>query len=445
MKVVSYKGDMSTMAQVEPGMSIELYPSKELARVVHVDASRMFPRGKLVSMDVWQGQKLNTWQWNVRDFPPEAPVKVLNGKMVELLLERVGKQMADQNRVTTIINHLGMGVSLGTDPEVFVRKGDGSLLPAFEFLGPKQGSSGYESPFWDGFQAEFTTYSGGCIDGQTTSCRAGLMEVLRRARNVDPKAKLVLEPVIEVPTETLKKYDKKFTQFGCSPSMNVHGLSTVLPDDHTEVTIRPAGFHLHFGNPMLQIPYHARNVVRALDVLVGLPFVALMEGIDDPRRRALYGLPGEFRMPAHGLEYRTLSSAGLCHPAIYQLAFELGRIACRVGTRGVLPVLFKYDPKEVAEIITRTDAGTARKFMAQHKEAYEKCVTYRFLGMYHGSLESNKFSFWRGIEGGVGALVKDPHNLESNWDLDRSRHDAMRCSRWSQLAERVANSKQPVS
>lgn len=96
-------------------------------------------------------------------------------------------------------------LQFGADPEIFVMN-DKELLPAFEFLQTKKKSPTY---FMDGFAAEFTTGSFGCLEIGCGTMRRGMELVVQAARAKNPKAKLTIQNTFEIPEETRMSADRK--------------------------------------------------------------------------------------------------------------------------------------------------------------------------------------------------------------------------------------------
>ena len=141
---------------------------------------------------------------------------------------------------------LAHSFTVGSDPEIFVEL-NGELLPAFEFLGSKENptkmpggpNSGVEfamfersggcNGYWDGYQAEFTTVPGTCMEFHTDSIASGLRGVIDAARAKYPGAKLSARNVWDIPFERLMNDDEQFVAFGCMPSKNAYGLKANMP------------------------------------------------------------------------------------------------------------------------------------------------------------------------------------------------------------------------
>lgn len=265
-----------------------------------------------------------------------------------------------------------MSIILGADPEIFVEDEAGNNIPAFEFLPSK-----YEplktveegmNYYWDGFQTEFNIVPSADITACLNSIRFGLKAILGAAQQKNPTAKLSTKTVIAVAPEALKLLPTEFTDFGCMPSYNVYEIDHSIGDGQT-VPYRFAGGHIHFGIGEQSYDM-TRSIVQALDAVLGVACVSLFENFDNPIRRQYYGLPGEFRLPPHGLEYRVLSDAWLFDPKVAAAVLSLARKVVASAMTNTLT--WKSNTEEVIDTIIKSDATQAREILARNKESVEQ-------------------------------------------------------------------------
>lgn len=302
----------------------------------------------------------------------------------------------------------------GSDPEIFIVRGaKKELLPAFQFLPDKQEAAklrGYNHAYAyrDGFAAESWVQAVGCHGYLIDYIRNGLGAIRSAARKHDRTAELSLQGTFAIPDEIMTKATDDQVALGCMPSKNAYGDRPALPTDGKALPLRFAGGHMHFGlfkkDEAILI-----NMVKAADIISALPAVAIFNGIDQPARRAYYGRAGEFRTPAHGLEYRVLSNAWLGHPSVAHLMFNLTRAALKVGMCGYQDKMGLKE-EEVREIINYNDVERARKWALNNVE---------FLGLllnYDGA--GNKIDKLKAIiaEGALG-VFEDYTDIAHNWSL----------------------------
>lgn len=299
----------------------------------------------------------------------------------------------------------------GNDPEIFATDEKGNLIPAFIFLPDKKTGAGV---YWDGYQAEFTTQPDNCHGFQIDSVREGLLEVHKRLTQKIPNGRLTIQNVFEISDEDRENAQDKHVELGCAPSKNAYGEDQVRVDNARALPYRFAGGHIHLG--IYTEEKMARNnvamAVKAMDAIAGVASVGMAASFDIPVRREYYGRAGEYRTPAHGVEWRTLSNFWLSHPAIAHLTLDLARKAANFGFTGVHNRLFKYDEQEVRNIINFCDVKAARKYVKANERAYEALIGTIYLDA--AARKRAKSVILNGIE----SLIKDPNDIVNNWRLD---------------------------
>lgn len=340
-------------------------------------------------------------------------MNVLTGEMGKKYNDEYSK-WARGNLATTIPHP---HVTMGCDPEIFVVDANDQVIPAWKFLGSKKNPSrtweyayGEQPMYWDGFQAEFTTYASlTCLGYVGDSIAAGIKGVYEAARGFDKKAKLSIQSVLPVDPDLLASESDEHVEFGCMPSYNAYGLSG-LPTDGRSCPIRFAGGHIHFGMCeslyLRENPETLKRLVWHLDAIAGVACVSLFENWDNPVRRQYYGLPGEYRLPAHGLEYRTLSNAWLAHPLIMNLVMELSRRAYALGL-SELNGAWEATEGEVLDCILRSDVEVARAILKRNKDA--------FIGLMRARLNYNPEVIFGVFMRDMSETIKDPADVYNNW------------------------------
>ncbi len=327
------------------------------------------------------------------------------------VLERAFKSWAMRNLSATLY-HSSFAPTVGSDPEIFVEDKQGSIIPAFDFLGSKKQPTFYKNIYqnniyWDGFQAEFDTQSNTCLAYHVDSIQNGLKGLLLEARKHNKDAKLSIKTTFDIDRKLLEESKDEHVEFGCMPSLNAYGMEGIKLSGR-EVPIRSAGGHIHFGINNLK-PEEAVTLVKALDAILGVACVSLFEKFDDSRRRTMYGLAGEYRLPKHGLEYRVLSNAWLCHPLITHIVFDVARKVLMFGANKFLEH-WDATEKETIETINSCDAKKARKILKRNKELFTNILSAK----YSKDAEHIYNIFMEGVH----FIIDKPENLISNWDLD---------------------------
>lgn len=273
----------------------------------------------------------------------------------------------------TLLANTGYRTTNGTDPEIFVVDEKDHVIPAWMFLADKSFATLHRQPYWDGFQAEFFVQPSSCLNTQNDGTAIGLRAVLEAAKKNFPKAKLSIKNTVEISPEMLATAKDEHVALGCAPSHNAYGLTGIDVPNPRMLKYRFAGGHIHKQMHRL-LPVEANRIVKVLDALVAVPCVAMFQKLDDPIRRKFYGLPGEYRLPKHGLEYRVLSNAWLCHPAVAQFTRELFRQVSGLAMARVEDV-FDYTEEEVVRIILDHDVDGAKKLVKRNAVNYTTLLT----------------------------------------------------------------------
>lgn len=427
----------------EPEYKLYAGETKALKDLVEFPAyvQRVAPKGNIPRIMVIKSA-VNSWQRGVKmaalwtengdqgvNMPEDTQLRVLTGRRGAALREAF---------VTSQLKKLPDSLPyhekyLGADPEIFVVDEKGDIIPSWKFL-PSKGKGVPIEPYraahvyWDGFQAEFTTRPHICMAYFGDDIHNGLRTLLKEAKKYDPKARLSINSVLPVPQETLDTADNEHVEFGCMPSKNAYGLKgNTLPG--RRVPLRFAGGHIHLGvKPGLDL----EAGVRGMDIVLGVPSVSLFGSFDVPARREYYGQAGEYRLPPHGVEYRTLSNAWLMHPFITHTVFELARVGFDTGT-SKLPIFPEGAQEEAVAIIQTTDPERAKAFMMKHKDIYLKLFAHA--PPWRNRVEEVYAVWFNGAE----SVIKEPDNFEVNWQLNGywRTHSEGDTVTWNKAGDRV--------
>ena len=320
---------------------------------------------------------------------------------------------------------------IGSDPEIFVETAKGRIIPAFDFLGSKEKPNkcaGYgenyqtgepdvddygNTIYWDGFQAEFTTKDSHCMGWHGDSLQAGLRGLYQLMKKHDKTAKLSSKTVFDIPKRMLKNSAPEHVAFGCNPSLNAYGMKG-LEMPGTAVGYRSAGGHVHLGfeNKATLTKDDYINMVKALDAIMGVAGVSMFGKYDDPRRRMMYGLAGEYRLPPHGLEYRVLSNAWLFHPVLANIVFDLSRTAAMFGQFKMMEH-WNATEAETIEVINTCNVEGARAILKRNEPLLLKLLDVKLT-----SLECSKYAL-KAILEGADSIIKDMKDINGNWGLTK--------------------------
>lgn len=268
--------------------------------------------------------------------------------------------------------------NLGCDPEFFFKQG-GEVIGAEKVL-PKGGLMSSNSVYSgskliiDGVQAELNPAPSTCralLSNNIVVCLCTLEETLKKQ---DKGVTVDFSRTVEISKEKLMELEEDSRKFGCAPSSSIYRNATALKIakvDPTEYRTRAAGGHIHFGKgPSNSELYRAlttdhKKTVAMLDLICGNTSVLIDRDKGNIERRKVYGRAGEFRLPAHGLEYRTLSNYWLTSYPLMSFAFGMARLAVQLiadpkeHDNYFKAFTSKVKPKKIKDAINNNDFDLA--------------------------------------------------------------------------------------
>lgn len=260
---------------------------------------------------------------------------------------------------------------LGMDPEVFIwNTTSQSYVPAHKrnfnhktFI-EMEGSGGF---IRDGYAIEFNPHAVNCR--YVLSARLySLLASIQRTKLLKDDA-VVARSTIEIDFDTLEDAPGDVSEFGCESAWNAYSEGLEKPDiDGRTHPYRYAGCHFHHSIiENYKVHYEWANNpsdvflwAKLADKYVGLLGTYLVGSDLSTLRRRYYGQAGEFRYQSHdgyaaALEYRTLGSEILSHPALLSLMLGLSRhVFDNVPTLKTM-----YDPTYQKQVQAIINQGTS--------------------------------------------------------------------------------------
>lgn len=226
-------------------------------------------------------------------------------------------------------------VNLGCDPEFFFTTKKGTI--GAEKVLPKAGLSafGQGKIIIDGVQAELNPAPDTCRDSLAShmvACFRQLESTLSTQKDISCDFSVTSE----ISKENLEELAKSSQKFGCAPSKSISTEKSKLDIkkvDGTKYRTRAAGGHIHLGVADYDDDVHRalkedyKQTVALLDIVCGNTAVLIDRDKGNIERRKLYGRAGEYRLPKHGLEYRTLSNFWLMSKPLMSFALGMARYA----------------------------------------------------------------------------------------------------------------------
>jgi hypothetical protein len=257
-------------------------------------------------------------------------------------------------------------VTFGCDPELFFSKG-GQIIGAEKVIADKLKTPAVSNHttrnlagfVLDGVQIELNPRPEPCRANLGNEIAASFRALKQHLAKMDGVT-ASFEGVVEVSKAELDSLSDKAKVFGCAPSSNAYNKTAIITVDAATYRKRSAGGHIHLG---LSSPVkdHPKRLVKILDVILGNTCVMLDRDPNAAERRKVYGKAGEYRTPAHGLEYRTLSNFWLRNNRLFSLVFGLARLSVNVLSSGFPHPYGWYPPWDAEKnLLDRVDLDKVR-------------------------------------------------------------------------------------
>lgn len=253
-------------------------------------------------------------------------------------------------------------ITIGTDPEVFLKASNGDIIPAIGLIGGSKDEPldiGIGSLQEDNVLAEFNIHPASSKEAFIDSVKA-VMNVLSERAMVH-KLSLSIQASHEFNIDVLEKYGDAAFRFGCDPDFNPYTRSMNPTIHPVEVGgLRSAGGHIHVGVP-LKDEEEAFKLAATMDIFLGVPSVLLDR---DMNRRRLYGKAGAFRFKPYGIEYRTLSNFWLKSDELMGWVYDNTILAAN-SYKDVMKLVKQsgYGPHIISDIINLGIEGPASKII----------------------------------------------------------------------------------
>jgi hypothetical protein len=296
---------------------------------------------------------------------------------------------------------------MGADPEAFIVTPRDAVRPAKKIVGKKA----IGNVIWDNVAVEFQPTPASCsmyLVDNLGECIHRFRQRLHAAP-VRKDYKLDLRPAMKVSKDALK-YDGYI--FGCNPSFTFSEFGEIIPSapkvDPKETQWRSVGFHIHCSLSGISRGYYQpatgpsapvsadkplsmerireseeyqAAAVGLFDLFVGTVGV-LFENRFGWRDEAImrrstigYGTAGEYRMPVWGIEFRSLSSWPLLHPAFAHMVFVMARDVLNMVRHRVQDYILPAIPREqVVEAINNCDAEECERLRLTAYKLFDELI-----------------------------------------------------------------------
>lgn len=242
-------------------------------------------------------------------------------------------------------------ITIGADPEVFVQDGV-TIVPAIGLVG---GTKEAPHPVGCGAIQEDNVMAEFNIDPATSSEEfiTNITTVMKHLGDKIRPLRVAVMPSHEFDQATLVRSGRQAMMFGCDPDFNAYSGEQNMPPSPRTV-LRTCGGHVHVGYEGVD-PERNREIVQAMDLLLGVPSVILDS---DTRRRSMYGKAGAYRNKDYGVEYRSLSNFWLGSTTLMDWVFKRSVAAAQAELRP--------DADRIQHVINTSDVSGARRLIAEY-------------------------------------------------------------------------------
>jgi|688.fasta_scaffold19961_11 hypothetical protein len=211
--------------------------------------------------------------------------------------------------------------SFGSDPELFLSK-NGELKSAIGVLPDKEHKIKVRdnSYYYDNVLVELQIKPSTSKYDAVNNFRSAFEDIAEDLEGYELKA----ESANWFPKKELCHKQSRIA--GCNPEYCAYTLQQVMPPQEIIETtgFRTAGGHIHLGNnDIFNDGMQTLNLVRMLDLFLGIPSILLDHDINQVYRRKIYGHAGSHRIPEHGLEYRCLGNFWIKSPKLVELVYDI--------------------------------------------------------------------------------------------------------------------------
>jgi len=257
-----------------------------------------------------------------------------------------------------------MNWTIGADIEMMLEK-NGVLVSAVPLLPSSQHANKlpYGTVFHDNVLAEFTIKPA-----------ASHEEFARHIlENVNAIEQTLLKNGVKTRIEASGRYPKselesdQAKRFGCSPDFDAYKLmhNKVTTEAH-ETDLRSAGGHIHFAHPIFEDPYKVVEMIKLMDLYLGVPSIMMEQSAAAKERRILYGKAGAHRPKNYpGGEYRALSNFWMKDEKSIAWVYKQTQKCLELLLQNETVKSLGLDENEIVRIINEADTVAAQAIVNQ--------------------------------------------------------------------------------
>lgn len=266
-----------------------------------------------------------------------------------------------------------MKLTIGSDPELMLAK-NGNIVSAIPVL---------EHGKYDKIDLgnDYCVYYDNTMVETNVPPASTKKKFLNNIRETFKRINSILEEsyeILAVPSHSFTKEECRHydaIEAGCQPEFCAYEEDMCVPPSFKD-TFRSAGGHVHIGRSDYMdvdegflIDMKSKiEIIRAMDLFLGIPMVLIDNSEASIKRKELYGRGGRFRPTPYGVEYRTPSNFWLNSPVYAEIVYEATNLVFDLGKENNLP---KVDV-DILEIIDNDDVEKAQAVLESYIRGYSE-------------------------------------------------------------------------
>jgi hypothetical protein len=262
-------------------------------------------------------------------------------------------------------------VTLGADPEVFLKNEEGQVVPAYKFIKGTKNKPEKVSKDIEGLAIQYDNVSAeycipACSSLEDWLKHHNFMLDYIRETIAEPNGLGVFAlPSVYIEPKTTR--DPIAMEAGCDPDFNVYTQEANIKPDITETLLRSGGGHIHIGYSKPTTELNSQ-LIMAMDLFLGVPSVLIDKDIE---RKQLYGQAGCFRDKKYGVEYRSLSNFWLQDNGLMTWAWQATMEAIDFVNKGGIIT----NPEQIVESINDYNKDLAREILDDYGIVIPEYIT----------------------------------------------------------------------
>lgn len=280
-----------------------------------------------------------------------------------------------------------MEFTFGSDPEFILVDEKGKLKSAIGIV-PGSKEKKFEKDgnffFYDNVLAECTVNPASnaeeAVDNLGKSLRS-MAEIVAPLKITNVSAGLF---------EDHEMNHKEARRAGCAVEMCAYGMRAIPPGKIKKFfrneNFRTAGGHVHLGTSIGMDHEKCVMLIRMLDLFLGIPSLIMDDSQMTVERRRIYGKPGRYRQPEHGVEYRTPGNFWISSPRLTSLFFEICHEVVKLTEECVYHEFWEVDREKLNSDEFWNECGDPSKCHECH--GYDVKSLKDAFGMERGEMKS---------------------------------------------------------